>query len=213
VGGAKVIRIGAYTLKILTLLLILSVAGCTQLPDGQSSAAQGQIFAEDTLLYRTERLANKLFANLGPLAYGKLGVVSFTELESLALSQANYSLNMLGLQLQESMIAISAQRGFKVVEIRAAKQISLFNDHERLLTREQSEINDTVDVRYMVVGTLSQGAQHTTVNARLLDLQESVVVTAVSEQIPNTIIGLNTNQIQMKHQKLYRSSLLEVSSK
>jgi TolB-like protein len=199
--------------KILTLLLILLFAGCAQLPQGQSNAAQGQTIAEDTLLTHTENLANMLFANLGPLDYGKLGVVSFTELESLALSRANHSLNMLGLQLQESMIAISAQRGFKVVEIRTAKQISLFTDHERLLTRDQSEINETVDVRYMVVGTLFQGTQYTTVNARLLDLQEGVVVTAVSGQIPNTVIGLNTNQIQMKNQKLYRSSLLEVSSK
>lgn len=210
---AKVIRTGADTLKILTWLLILSVAGCAQLPKWQSDAALGQPLAEDSLLTQTERLANNLFASLGPLPYGKLGVVSFTELESLALSRANHSLNMLGLQLQETMIAVSTQRGFKVVEIRAANEISLFTDHERLLTRDPSEISQFVDVRYMIVGTLFQGTDNTTVNARLLDLQENVVIAAVSEQIPNTVIGLNTNQIQMKHQKMYRSSLSQESSK
>ena len=33
------------------------------------------------------------------------------------------------------------------------------------------------------------------------------VIAAVSDNVPNSVIGLNANQIQMKHNKLYRSSL------
>jgi TolB-like protein len=194
-------------LKIFLSLLALILSGCAHLPSWQEDAEEGQIVAEEPLLLHTEQIANKLFASLTPIEYGNLAVVSFTELESLALSKANHSLNMLGLQLQESMLSVSTQRGFNVVEIRAANQVQLFKDHERLLSRDSGDISKDIDVRYMVVGTLLQGNQMTTVNARLLDLREGTVIAAVSDNVPNSVIGLNANQIQMKHNKLYRSSL------
>ncbi|MGY8897845.1 MAG: FlgO family outer membrane protein [Paraglaciecola sp.] len=194
-------------MKIFLSLLALILSGCAHLPSWQEDAEEGQIVAEEPLLLHTEQIANKLFASLTPIEYGNLAVVSFTELESLALSKANHSLNMLGLQLQESMLSVSTQCGFNVVEIRAANQVQLFKDHERLLSRDSGDISKDIDVRYMVVGTLLQGNQMTTVNARLLDLREGTVIAAVSDNVPNSVIGLNANQIQMKHNKLYRSSL------
>ncbi|MGY0577280.1 MAG: FlgO family outer membrane protein [Paraglaciecola chathamensis] len=194
-------------MKIFLSLLALILSGCAHLPSWQEDAEEGQIVAEEPLLLHTEQIANKLFASLAPIEYGNLAVVSFTELETLALSKANHSLNMLGLQLQESMLSVSTQRGFNVVEIRAANQVQLFKDHERLLSRDSGDISKDIDVRYMVVGTLLQGNQMTTVNARLLDLREGTVIAAVSDNVPNSVIGLNANQIQMKHNKLYRSSL------
>ena len=194
-------------MKIFLSLLALILSGCAHLPSWQEDAEEGQIVADEPLLLHTEQIANKLFASLTPIEYGNLAVVSFTELESLALSKANHSLNMLGLQLQESMLSVSTQRGFNVVEIRAANQVQLFKDHERLLSRDSGDISKDIDVRYMVVGTLLQGNQMTTVNARLLDLREGTVIAAVSDNVPNSVIGLNANQIQMKHNKLYRSSL------
>tara|TARA_R110002153_G_scaffold31451_3_gene95712 strand:+ start:302 stop:913 length:612 start_codon:yes stop_codon:yes gene_type:complete len=198
---------GADVLKILLSFLLLSLAGCSHLPSWQEDAEVRQVVAEEPLLMHTERLANNLFSSLAPIEYGNLAVVSFTELETLALSKANHSLNMLGLQLQESMLAVSTQRGFNVVEIRAANQVQLFKDYEKLLSRDSADISKDIDVRYMVVGTLLQGNQTTTINARLLDLREGTVIAAVSDNIPNSVIGLNANQIQMKHNKLYRSSL------
>jgi TolB-like protein len=198
---------GADVLKILLSFLLLSLTGCSHLPSWQEDAEVRQVVAEEPLLMHTERLANNLFSSLAPIEYGNLAVVSFTELETLALSKANHSLNMLGLQLQESMLAVSTQRGFNVVEIRAANQVQLFKDYEKLLSRESADISKDIDVRYMVVGTLLQGNQTTTINARLLDLREGTVIAAVSDNIPNSVIGLNANQIQMKHNKLYRSSL------
>tara|TARA_R110001632_G_scaffold75443_2_gene171770 strand:+ start:1286 stop:1897 length:612 start_codon:yes stop_codon:yes gene_type:complete len=198
---------GADVLKILLSFLLLSLTGCSHLPSWQEDAEVRQVVAEEPLLMHTERLANNLFSSLAPIEYGNLAVVSFTELETLALSKANHSLNMLGLQLQESMLAVSTQRGFNVVEIRAANQVQLFKDYEKLLSRDSADISKDIDVRYMVVGTLLQGNQTTTINARLLDLREGTVIAAVSDNIPNSVIGLNANQIQMKHNKLYRSSL------
>ena len=198
---------GADVLKILLSFLLLSLTGCSHLPSWQEDAEVRQVVAEEPLLMHTERQANNLFSSLAPIEYGNLAVVSFTELETLALSKANHSLNMLGLQLQESMLAVSTQRGFNVVEIRAANQVQLFKDYEKLLSRDSADISKDIDVRYMVVGTLLQGNQTTTINARLLDLREGTVIAAVSDNIPNSVIGLNANQIQMKHNKLYRSSL------
>lgn len=212
-GSIKHASGGEHILKIFICLMLVAISGCAQLQPWQHDAAHRQALAEETLLAHSQKLANSLFANLQPLPYGKLAVVSFTELQSLTLSEANQPLNMLGLQLQESMITISAQRGFQVVEIRAGKEISLSANHEGYLSREQSAIADSQDIRYMIVGTLFEGTDNTTVNARILDVQQGVIVAAVSDQIPNAIIGLNTNQIQMKQQQLYRSALSQESSK
>lgn len=180
-------------------------AGCQPIVKRQTAAAPVQTNAVAPVLVYTERLADQLFAGLAPIQKGSIAVVSFTELKSLAPDPYNLSLNLLGLQLQESMIAVASQRGYQVKELRLAKSVSVYADHERQLSRDLSELATQQSVRYVIVGTLNQSEFYTTVNARLVDIQTNSVVAAASDVIPAEVLG-SSEQLQLRQQKLYRTS-------
>ncbi|MFC0050227.1 FlgO family outer membrane protein [Rheinheimera tilapiae] len=190
---------------LILLALSASLAACQQQPDRQESAAMVQEVAVGPILMYTERLAGRLFAGVQPLPKGALAVVSFTELRSLTPDPYNLSQNLLGLQLQESMIAVASQRGYQVKELRAGQAVEVFSDHERLLTRDLTDLATQQAVRYIIVGTLNQAEQYTTVNARMVDIQTNTVVAAASDLIPAEVLGA-TEQVQLRQQKLYRQS-------
>ncbi len=188
------------------LLLPLLLSACQQAPERQQTAPQRQLVAVGPLLMYTERLADRLLAHLPPLTKGAIAVVTFTELRSLQPDPYNLSQNQLGLQLQESMIAVAAQRGYQVKELRAANSVAVYPDHERLLSRDLQQLAERHAVRYVIVGTLNQSEQYTTVNARLVDIQNNMVMAAASDLIPANALGA-TEQVQLRQQKLYRQSL------
>lgn len=190
---------------VLMLMTCLSVTACQPLASRQSPAEPLQGNAPTPALVYTERLADQLFTGLGPIQKGAIAVVSFTELKSLAPDPYNLSLNLLGLQLQESMITVASQRGYQVKELRLAKAISVYGDHERQLSRALSELAVQQSVRYVIVGTLNQSEFYTTVNARLVDIQSNSVIAAASNVIPAEVLG-STEQLQLRQQKLYRTS-------
>lgn len=190
---------------LLLLALASCLVACQQQPVRQQSAAVVQDVAVAPILMYTERLAGRLFSGVQPLPKGALAVVTFTELRNLAPDPYNLSQNLLGLQLQESMIAVASQRGYQVKELRAGQALEVFADHERLLTRDLTELATQQSVRYVIVGTLNQAEQYTTVNARLVDIQTNTVVAAASDVIPAHALGA-TEQVQLRQQKLYRQS-------
>lgn len=192
-------------LSFVFLALAICLTACQQQPERQQSAAQVQQVAVGPILQYTERLAGRLFSGMQPLPKGAIAVVSFTELRSLTPDPYNLSQNLLGLQLQESMIAVASQRGYQVKELRAGQAVEVFSDHERLLTRDLTELATQQSVRYVIVGTLNQAEQYTTVNARLVDIQTNTVVAAASDLIPAEVLGA-TEQVQLRQQKLYRQS-------
>ncbi len=136
------------------LTVLLSVA-CQPVVKRQPAAAPMQANAASPVLIYTERLADQLFIGLGPIQKGAIAVVSFTELKSLAPDPYNLSLNLLGLQFQESMIAVASQRGYQVKELRLAKAVSVYPDHARQLSRDLAELAPQQSVRYVIVGTLN----------------------------------------------------------
>jgi TolB-like protein len=103
------------------------------------------------------------------------------------------------------MIAVASQRGYQVKELRLAKAVSVYADHERQLSRDLSELATQQSVRYVIVGTLNQSEFYTTVNARLVDIQTNSVVAAASDVIPAEVLG-SSEQLQLRQQKLYRTS-------
>lgn len=190
----------------LILLSVTLLAACQQAPVRQQTAPERQLVAIGPLLMYTERLADRLLADLPPLTKGAMAVVTFTELRSLQPDPYNLSQNQLGLQLQESMIAVASQRGYQVKELRTASAVDVYSDHERLLSRNIERLAQQQAVRYIIVGTLNQSEQYTTVNARLVDIQNNTVMAAASDMIPAQVLGA-TEQVQLRQQKLYRQSL------
>ena len=67
---------------------LLLVAACVQLPEKPLERQQTAVLQPETavtpLLYYTERIADRLFQDLKPIAPGAIAVVSFTDVKSLA---------------------------------------------------------------------------------------------------------------------------------
>lgn len=191
-----------------TVLVLLALSGCMQLPERQQSAIDAerrtQQLAVTPLLYYSERLADRLFQDLAPITPGAMAVVSFTELKTLAPDPYNLTQNMLGLQLQESMITVASQRGYQVKELRLAEQVKVYSDHERVLSRDVTELATSQSVRYVIAGTIHQAENYTTVNARLVDIQNNTVIAAASDLIPANVLG-STEKVQLRQQQLYRT--------
>ncbi len=182
----------------------LAAAGVQQIAVAPKQTGE-PLQVEGPLLYYTERVADRLFTGITPLVRGPVAVVSFTELRSLAPDPYNNSLNMLGLQLQESMLTVATQRGYQVKELRLGQAVQFYTDHERMLTRQLSELAAEQSVRYVIVGTMNQSEQYTTVNARMIDVQSNQVVAAASDLVPSQVLG-STEQVQLRQQRLYRNS-------
>jgi TolB-like protein len=192
-------------LKIMIwILCLLMISSCAQDPERQHSARAEQQIAITPVLYYTERIADRLFQDLGPIPDGTIAVVSFTELKSLAPDPYNLSMNLLGLQLQESMLTVASQRGYKVKELRLASQVKVYSDHERILSRDITELATQQSVRYVIAGTLNQAENYTTVNARLVDIQSNTIIAAASDLVPANVLG-SAEKVQLRQQQLYRS--------
>lgn len=192
-------------LKIMVwIMCLLMISSCAQDPERQHSARGKQQVAITPVLYYTERIADRLFQDLGPIPDGTIAVVSFTELKSLAPDPFNLSMNLLGLQLQESMLTVASQRGYKVKELRLASQVKVFSDHERILSRDVTELATQQSVRYVIAGTLNQAENYTTVNARLVDIQSNTIIAAASDLVPANVLG-TAEKVQFRQQQLYRS--------
>lgn len=189
-----------------TALLLVS---CVQLPEKPVERQQTAVLQPETavtpLLYYTERIADRLFQDLKPIAPGAIAVVSFTDVKSLAPDPYNLSLNLLGLQLQESMLTVASQLGYQVKELRLASTVKVYSDHERILSRDISELAMQQSVRYVIAGTMNQSENYTTVNARLVDIQSNTVVAAASDLVPSSVLG-SAEQVQLRQQMLYRNS-------
>jgi TolB-like protein len=190
--------------SMLSVFCLLLVSSCAQEPQRQHSARTEQQVAITPVLYYTERIADRLFQDLGPIPDGTIAVVSFTELKSLAPDPYNLSMNLLGLQLQESMLTVASQRGYKVKELRLASQVKVYSDHERILSRDITELATQQSVRYVIAGTLNQAENYTTVNARLVDIQSNTIIAAASDLVPANVLG-SAEKVQLRQQQLYRS--------
>ncbi len=187
----------------------LLTTACVQLPEPSEQRQQTAVLQPEVavtpLLYYTERIADRLFQDLKPITPGAIAVVSFTDVKSLAPDPYNLSMNLLGLQLQESMLTVASQLGYQVKELRLASSVKIYADHERMLSRDISELATQQSVRYVIAGTLNQSENYTTVNARLVDIQTNTVIAAASDLVPSSVLG-SAEQVQLRQQMLYRNS-------
>ena len=129
-----------------------------------------------------------------------------------------YTLKYLWLQLDQNVLKNDSMAEmtdtFGAAELRDGKPARISLDQ---LRRQQfmadtelgysinKLVSDGKALRYVIVGTLNQAEQYTTVNARMVDIQTNTVVAAASDLIPAEVLGA-TEQVQLRQQKLYRQS-------
>lgn len=190
---------------VITVLLLCS---CSSLPQGQDIAVPVTVSKAEQhppLLFYTERLADQLFHKLQPLESGAIAVTTFADVQLMAPDTSRKSSYNASLQLQESMQTVATQLGYQVSEIRLNDAVLIHPGFENSLGRDLSLLAQNQQARYVITGTLTEGEVHITVNAKLIDLKSQQVLAAASSVIPVAVLWPN-EQLQLRHNKLYRNS-------
>ncbi|MBY0417882.1 MAG: hypothetical protein K2W88_07460 [Pararheinheimera sp.] len=189
-------------------MTVLLLCSCSFLPQGQDVAEPVQLSKAEQhppLLFYTERLADQLFYKLQPLEAGAIAVTTFADVQLMAPDISRNSSYNASLQLQESMQAVATQLGYQVSEIRLNDAVAIHPGFENALGRDLNQLRQNQQARYVITGTLTEGEVHITVNAKLIDLKSQQVLAAASSVIPVAVLWPN-EQLQLRHNKLYRNS-------
>lgn len=197
------------TVRIFGLVItVLLLCSCSSLPQGQDIADPAELStasAHPPLLFYTERLADQLFHKLQPLESGAIAVTTFADVQLMAPDTSRNSSYNVALQLQESMQTVATQLGYQVSELRLNDAVLVHAGYENSLGRNVNSLVQNQQARYLITGTLTEGEEHITVNAKLIDLRSQHVVAAASSVIPVDVLWPN-EQLQLRHNKLYRNS-------
>lgn len=110
----------------------------------------------------------------------------------------------LGLQLQESLMTLLTQSGFRVIELRLADGINLTADAELLLNRQTMPAQDLLQVDYLLTGTVVPQQHAFIVNSRLIVAQHRQTVAAATTEIPRNVMW-SRDSVQLRDGKLYRT--------
>ena len=197
------------TVRIFGLVItVLLLCSCSSLPQWQDIAGSDEsevATGPKPLLFYTERLADQLFYKLQPLEAGAIAVTTFSDVQLMTPDTGRGSTYNTALQLQESMQTVATQLGYQVSELRLNSAVVLHPGYEAVLSRDISQLAQTQSARYVITGTLTEGELHITVNAKLIDVKSQQVLAAASSVIPVDVLW-PLEQVQMRHNKLYRNS-------
>ena len=151
-------------------------------------------FTHKSLSDYTEQLTMKLMNNGRMLSSSSLiGVASFVRLDS-TLNQTN----VLGNQLAELFINEVQEYGISVVDFKTTGNISVRADGDFVFSRDARKLADDLSVEYVLSGTLIRNEKGVKVNARIVSMNNRVVVSTASQFIPHFVIEeLNPKYVMM----------------
>ncbi|MFT5760549.1 MAG: hypothetical protein ACI9LM_005336 [Alteromonadaceae bacterium] len=137
----------------------------------------------------------------GRLAIGSIGMI-----DTLKLSEdKTHPLNLLGLTLQDGLMASFLNRGYQVVEYHRTKNIIIRDNQDLMLTREIKYLKQDQNLGYFLTGTIGYQEDGASVNLRIIDLQNDQVLAATTKFIPIDVFW-NKRQVNSYEGMLYRSS-------
>jgi TolB-like protein len=112
---------------------------------------------------------------------GPIAITTFVSLDNL------YATSSFGRIYSEQLLSELVMKGYDVVEIRQGNSIQfLKSEGEYRLTRELDKIRNSVELGGIIVGTYSVSPDRVYINARLLDPNRSLVLSAASVEITKT---------------------------
>ncbi|WP_340680441.1 FlgO family outer membrane protein [Paraglaciecola sp.] len=186
-----------------------SCARLTAMDAGQtvnkiSNSPQNQL-APHALHFYVEQLTRQLLSTADSIDLTKtvaVGTILPSDLKNgFALPQASE----FGLQIQESLITLSAQAGLKVVEFKTMSAIKIGDNYDAMLSRDLTTLNPQIQADYFLTGTYSQLEDKTMVNLRLIAVPSNQVVAAATDYIPANAMWSKT-KIALKANQIYRGS-------
>lgn len=153
----------------------------------------------------TLQLANQLYkGEAGRLRNAHIAVMSFTMATDLGQETAMQQNAGLSQQIQESLITQMTQYGYGVVEHRLSDSITVSKSHEDMLTRDIDKLRKRQNIDFVVLGTITRQEHANIVNARLVNVLNSQIVSAATIEVPINVMWTD-EKIQMRDNKLYRT--------
>ena len=172
---------GACVLLLFTLLL----TGCSRRYDDMPAYLPFSISTEEPNRsvgrFKTSYLAEQIDKYYRGTNPGPLGVTTFVNLDDL------YSTSSFGRMVGEQLMSELAMRGFDVIELRHADALQFLNTGgEFALSRDVASIRRERDLGGVVVGTYVVSPVRVYLNARLVDPNSSMVLSAGSVEMSKT---------------------------
>ncbi len=131
--------------------------------------------------FKTSYLADQIHAYFRGNAAGPVAVATFVDLDNL------YGTSTFGRVLGEQMISELAMKGYNVREIRQSEALQIMYDQGEFgLSRDLKQLRQAQDLSGIIVGTYTVSPVRIYVNARLIDPNSALVLSAASVEMPKT---------------------------
>ncbi|XQW84739.1 FlgO family outer membrane protein [Thalassotalea piscium] len=201
--------------RLFILVLSSFLLSCAQSPISDENSETNQENVSDPTLTQVQAnqmihqrmmiLANKLFSTAQGIVPSKpVAVGTF-----LPVSQLGEKLmptdNLIGHQVQESLITLGTQAGLNVIEFKTMPSVKLQSNYDIMLSRNIEELSNNFNAYYYLTGTYTEQTDSYIVNARIIELKTQRVVAAATDYIPIDIMSTQ-RKVGMKNNMLYRNS-------
>lgn len=168
---------------LVAITVCFLLASCANnLPNGLFSSQVEQ--GPRSLHYYVEQLTRQLLLT-SPSVELNQSVAVGTILPLTQLSgNNNPPNNLIGQQLQESLVTLATQAGLNVIEFKTMNSIKVESSQDLMLSRQLDEINTQLSADYFLTGTYHNQRQTLVVNVRLIDVTTHNVIAAATDTIP-----------------------------
>jgi len=174
--------IGKFALLLAMAVIVINLSGCLSkryhnLPTF-STLPFGDPKNTSVGRFKTTYLAQQIHAFYNGSSSGPIAITTFVDANNL------YSSSAFGRLLSEQLISELAMDGYSVVELRHSEVMQVMLDHGEFgLSRDVSVLKNSRDISGLVVGTYIVSPDRVYINARLLDPNNSYILSAASVEI------------------------------
>ncbi len=191
------------------ILLSIVMSGCAYSPiyNGKEAYNGTPFMLADTprhtMDYFIESLTKQLVeSNTTLSAISPIAITSFVDLQQM--DQTNW----LGNSVTEGFIFQLQRRGFKVIDYKTTGNIRVTNQGDFAFSRDWKELVQDQEVDYVLTGTMLRQDGGVLINARVIGMQNRMVVASAQGFLPADRIGRDLdslNSVRMQDGVLIRS--------
>lgn len=127
-------------------------------------------------------LADQLFRNKKMLPDKPIIITSFLNLENLNET------NPLGRLIAEALIHEMQVRNFRIIDFRLSEKLFLTESSEHFLSRDPKRVKEKYEAAYVLTGSYTKTRNGWFINARIIDLSTSEVLSTAQAIFPGDIL-------------------------
>ena len=169
-----------YIVIILAIGLLSSCANQT-LPDESKQPVPAHAIYAQLVKELTQQLnANNQLRRLD----SPIVTTAFVWVDTYHIDPNPSTFHNLGMSLEEALSTELMQQGVAFKEYKVRPSIAVHNEGGYYLTRSSSELKDTIDAKYILVGTLSPIESGATVNAKIINYNNGDIISSANIHFP-----------------------------